>query len=169
MLVCAMNPCPCGNFGNPNQECSCHPAQIQRYVGKISGPLLDRIDIHIEVPTVQYGELAAKKSGESSASIRSRVISARAIQSRRFAGCSGLFSNADMSAKEIKQHCPIDQPGSDLLKMAMNKLGLSARAYDRILKVSRTIADLAGSEGIRSEHLGEAIQYRSLDRNFYST
>jgi len=164
-----MNPCPCGNFGNPNQDCTCHPAQIQRYVGKISGPLLDRIDIHIEVPAVRYGELAAKKSGESSASIRSRVVDARRKQANRFAGSRGLFCNADMSAKEIKEHCAIDSSGADLLKTAMNKLGLSARAYDRILKVSRTIADLAGSDRICVEHLGEAIQYRSLDRNYYSS
>jgi magnesium chelatase family protein len=168
MLVCAMNPCPCGNFGNPNQDCTCHPAQIQKYVGKISGPLLDRIDIHVEVPAVRYGELAAKRQGESSASIRSRVVNAREIQARRFAGSEGIFCNADMSAKEIKEHCSIDSSGADLLKTAMNRLGLSARAYDRILKVSRTIADLAGSGRIGVDHLGEAIQYRSLDRNYYS-
>ena len=168
MLVCAMNPCPCGNFGNPSQDCTCHPAQIQRYVSKISGPLLDRIDIHVEVPAVRYGELVTKKGGESSASIRSRVVSARSTQAHRFAGHSGLYCNADMSAKEIKEFCSIDSGGSELLKIAMNKLGLSARAYDRILKVARTIADLAGSERIAVEHLGEAIQYRSLDRNYYS-
>ncbi|MDP2884897.1 MAG: YifB family Mg chelatase-like AAA ATPase [Ignavibacteria bacterium] len=168
MLVCAMNPCPCGNFGNPVQDCSCHPSQIQKYIGKISGPLLDRIDIHIEVPAVRYGELATKKPGEPSAAIRSRVIAARQIQACRFAAYEGLFCNADMTAKELKEYCPIDQAGSELLKTAMNKLGLSARAYDRILKVSRTIADLAGSDRIGVEHLGEAIQYRSLDRSFYA-
>ena len=168
MLVCAMNPCHCGNFGNPGQDCTCHPAQIQKYVGKISGPLLDRIDIHVEVPAVHYGELAARKPGESSASIRTRVLSARKVQAIRFSGKEGLFSNADMSAKEIKEFCTIDRSGSELLKTAMNRLGLSARAYDRILKVSRTIADLSGAESIGVEHLGEAIQYRSLDRSFYA-
>lgn len=168
MLICAMNPCPCGNYGNPHQECSCNSAQIQRYVGKISGPLLDRIDIHVEVPSVKYTELSAKKTGESSEVIRGRVIRAREIQARRFSGKKGLFSNADMETNEIKGFCGIDESGAELLKMAMVKLGLSARAYDRILKVSRTVADLAGSESIRSEHLSEAIQYRSLDRNFYA-
>ncbi|MBM4160915.1 MAG: YifB family Mg chelatase-like AAA ATPase [Ignavibacteria bacterium] len=168
MLVCAMNPCPCGNFGNPNQECSCTPAQIQKYVGRISGPLLDRIDIHVEVPAVKYNELASKKSGESSADIRRRVVRAREIQMKRFAGRRGVFSNADMNSQEIKEFCEIDAAGADLLKTAMNKLGLSARAYDRILKVARTVADLASSEHMRPEHLAEAIQYRSLDRSFYA-
>ncbi|HLF20387.1 MAG TPA: YifB family Mg chelatase-like AAA ATPase, partial [Bacteroidota bacterium] len=167
MLVCAMNPCPCGNYGNPNQECTCNPLQIQKYVSKISGPLLDRIDIHVEVPAVKYNELASKKSGETSTSIRDRVIQAREIQASRFRD-SGLFSNADMESKEIKEYCQIDTAGADLLKTAMNRLGLSARAYDRILKVARTIADLSGNEQIGTEHLSEAIQYRSLDRNFYN-
>ena len=169
MLVCAMNPCPCGNFGSPNQDCTCQPAQIQRYVGKISGPLLDRIDIHIEVPAVRFSELAVKRSGESSREIRSRVVAARRVQTERFSGNGGIYCNADMSAKEIKQFCRIDHVGADLLKTAMDKLGLSARAYDRILKVARTIADLAGAENIGAEHLGEAIQYRSLDRSYYAT
>lgn len=168
MLVCAMNPCPCGNFGNPNQDCTCLSAQIQKYVGKISGPLLDRIDIHVEVPAVHYGELTTKRTGESSGTIRSRVVAARQIQGHRFSGWQGLFCNADMTAKEIKEFCPIDHAGSELLKTAMNKLGLSARAYDRILKVARTIADLSGCERIGAEHLGEAIQYRSLDRSSYA-
>lgn len=168
MLVCAMNPCLCGNFGNPAQQCSCTPQQIHKYMGKISGPLLDRIDIHVEVPAVKYNELSAKKTGETSQVIRERVIKARKIQAKRFEGRKGLYSNADMETKEIKEFCGIDEGGVELLKMAMTKLGLSARAYDRILKVSRTIADLAGSESIRPEHLSEAIQYRSLDRNFYS-
>ena len=142
--------------------------QIQKYVGKISGPLLDRIDIHVEVPAVKYTELASKRAGESSQDIRNRVVAARQIQSERFTGRKGLYSNADMESKEIKEFCQIDQAGADLLKMAMQKLGLSARAYDRILKVARTIADLANSESIKPEHLSEAIQYRSLDRNFYS-
>jgi magnesium chelatase family protein len=168
MLVCAMNPCPCGNFGNSAQECTCNPIQIQKYVGKISGPLLDRIDIHVEVPAVKYNELASKRTGDNSSVIRKRVVNARAIQAQRFAERKGLFSNADMESKEIKEYCQIDQEGADLLKMAMSKLGLSARAYDRILKVARTIADLSGSADIHTEHLSEAIQYRSLDRNYYA-
>ena len=142
--------------------------QIQKYVGRISGPLLDRIDLHVEVPAVKYTELASKRSGEPSATIRRRVMIAREVQMRRFGGRQGLFSNADMESKEIKEFCEIDGAGANLLKEAMNRLGLSARAYDRILKVARTIADLAQSEGIRPEHLGEAIQYRSLDRSFYA-
>lgn len=169
MLVCAMNPCPCGNYGNPNQECNCTQMQIQKYVGKISGPLLDRIDIHVEVPAVRYSELASKRTGENSEGIRSRVIRAREVQIKRFMGRRGLFSNADMESKEIKEFCQIDDAGAELLKMAMQKLGLSARAYDRILKVARTIADLANSDSIKTEHLSEAIQYRSLDRSFYNS
>ncbi|MGA3286619.1 MAG: YifB family Mg chelatase-like AAA ATPase [Bacteroidota bacterium] len=168
MLVCAMNPCPCGNYGSSTQECTCTPIQIQKYVGKISGPLLDRIDIHVEVPTVKYTELSSKRIGESSGVIRQRVVNANAVQAQRFIGQRGLFCNADMESKEIKEYCQIDQAGAELLKTAMNRLGLSARAYDRILKVSRTIADLNGSSDIRTEHLSEAIQYRSLDRSFYA-
>ena len=168
MLVCAMNPCPCGNYGSSTQECTCTPIQIQKYVGKISGPLLDRIDIHVEVPTVKYTELSSKRIGESSSIIRQRVVNASAVQAQRFVGQKGLFCNADMESKEIKEYCQIDQAGAELLKTAMNRLGLSARAYDRILKVSRTIADLNGSGDIRTEHLSEAIQYRSLDRSFYA-
>lgn len=168
MLVCAMNPCPCGNYGNPNAECTCTPMQIQKYMGKISGPLLDRIDIHIEVPAVKVVELAQKKPGEQSVAIRERVIKAREIQLRRFFQAKkNLYSNAQMQSKEIREFCRIDSAGEELLKMAMTKLGLSARAYDRILKVSRTIADLAGSAEITTEHLSEAIQYRSLDRNLW--
>ncbi len=169
MLVCAMNPCPCGNYGNPNQECNCSQMQIQKYVGKISGPLLDRIDIHVEVPAVKYSELASKRTGENSEGIRSRVIRAREVQIKRFLDRRGLFSNADMESKEIKEFCQIDDAGAELLKMAMQKLGLSARAYDRILKVARTISDLANSDSIKTEHLSEAIQYRSLDRSFYNS
>jgi magnesium chelatase family protein len=168
MLVCAMNPCPCGNYGNPNAECTCTPMMIQKYMAKISGPLLDRIDIHIEVPAVKVAELSQKKPGEQSVSIRERVITAREIQLKRFSRHKkNIFSNAGMQSKEIREFCKIDAAGEELLKMAMTKLGLSARAYDRILKVSRTIADLAGSEEIGTEHLSEAIQYRSLDRNLW--
>ncbi len=167
MLVCAMNPCPCGNFGNPNHECTCSPMMIQKYMAKISGPLMDRIDIHIEVPAVKVAELSQKKPGEPSNSIRERVIQARDIQLKRFEKQKNLFSNASMQSKEIREYCKIDSSGEELLKMAMTKLGLSARAYDRILKVSRTIADLSGCNDIRTEHLSEAIQYRSLDRNLW--
>jgi len=168
MLVCAMNPCPCGNYGNPLQECSCTTTQIQKYVGKISGPLLDRIDIHVEVPAVRYTELSSRKNGESSSQIRERVIKARKIQEGRFRSVPKVFSNADMQSNEIKKFCELDAQSVELLKNAMTKLGLSARAYDRILKVSRTIADLDGSEAILSHHVSEAIQYRSLDRTFYA-
>ncbi len=168
MLVCAMNPCPCGNYGNSTKECTCTPVQIQKYVGRISGPLLDRIDIHVEVPTVKYTELSSKRMGENSGTIRQRVIEAYAVQEQRFVKNKGVFCNADMESKEIKEYCQIDKAGEELLKTAMNRLGLSARAYDRILKVSRTIADLNGSIDIKTEHLSEAIQYRSLDRSFYT-
>jgi len=164
MLVCAMNPCPCGNHGNPRQECTCTLQQIQKYIGKVSGPLLDRIDIHVDVPAVKYDELSSKSAGETSRSIRARLIGAREIQSRRFKGRKGFFCNAEMGTHEIKEFCRIGEEGAELLKSAMSKLGLSARAYDRILKVARTIADLAHSSDIKPDHLGEAIQYRSLDR-----
>ncbi|MCU0411335.1 MAG: YifB family Mg chelatase-like AAA ATPase [Bacteroidetes bacterium] len=168
MLVCAMNPCPCGHFGNPRQQCSCTPEQVRRYVGRVSGPLLDRIDIHIEVPSVQYQELASKRIGERSEKLRERVMNARLRQTERFTGRRGLFANADMEAGDIKEFCKLNEQGTALLKSAMERLGLSARAYDRILKVSRTIADLVGSPDIQPEHVGEAIQYRSLDRNFFN-
>ena len=155
--------CPCGFATDPSNECSCTPPQIQNYLSRVSGPLLDRIDIHIEVPAVKYKDLASEASGENSAAIRARVIRARQVQLRRFKG-KNLFSNARMEPKEIRQYCKIDVTGHDLLKMAITKLGLSARAYDRILKVSRTIADIEGSEEIRHEFVSEAIQYRSLDR-----
>jgi magnesium chelatase family protein len=133
-------------------------------MARISGPLMDRIDLHIEVPTVKYRELASKENGEPSAAIRERVKSARQIQAKRFEGRKGLFANADMQSRDIREFCAVDGTGEDLLRMAITRLGLSARAYDRILKVARTIADLADVSSIRSEHLGEAIQYRSLDR-----
>jgi magnesium chelatase family protein len=169
MLICAMNPCPCGNFGNPNQECTCSNLQIQKYISKISGPLLDRIDIHIEVNTVKYKELSDKRLGEPSANIRQRVIAAREIQSKRFKGRKNIFTNADMQAQEIRDFCKIDPTCETLLSNAMTKLGLSARAYSRILKVARTVADLVNSDEIKTEHISEAIQYRTLDKNIWLT
>ena len=169
MLVCAMNPCVCGHYGSALHECSCTPQQIHKYMGRISGPLLDRIDIHIEVPAVKYDELSTRRGGEASKAIRERVMKAREVQSVRFRGRDGLYSNANMETKEIKEFCCIDESGMELLRIAMSRLGLSARAYDRILKVARTIADVAGCDVIHSEHVGEAIQYRSLDRSFYTS
>ncbi len=167
MLASAMNPCPCGFFTDPAKECTCAPPQIQRYMAKISGPLLDRIDIHIEVPAVKYKELSANTKSETSSEIRSRVIKARNIQYKRFENTKHIFNNGDMGSKEVREFCRLDSAGADLLKMAMTKLGLSARAYDRILKVSRTIADLDESGNILSQHISEAIQYRSLDRELW--
>ncbi len=168
MLASAMNPCPCGFFTDPNKECTCNTGMIQKYMAKISGPLLDRIDIHIEVPAVKYDELTSKAKGETSSDIRKRVVAARKVQEERFSKTSYIYKNADMGSKEIRQFCKIDDAGNQLLKMAMNKLGLSARAYDRILKVSRTIADLENEENISAAHLSEAIQYRSLDRELWN-
>ena len=165
MLISSMNPCPCGYYNHPEKECVCAPGNIQRYLNKISGPLLDRIDIHIEVVPVSYDELSEIKPAESSNDIRDRVITARKRQSQRFKEKEQIYCNAQMSSKLIREHCEIDSAGKTLLKKAMEKLGLSARAYDRILKVSRTIADLEGKENIQSYHLAEAIQYRSLDRS----
>lgn len=166
MLICSMNPCPCGNYGDPTKVCSCTPQKIQNYLSKISGPLLDRIDIHIEVPAVKYQELSSKREGEPSESIRDRVIRARKVQQQRFSG-THIFKNADMGSNELRKYCDLDNSSQEILKIAMNRLGLSARAYDRILKVSRTIADLEGSESIKSNHVSEAIQYRSLDRDYW--
>jgi magnesium chelatase family protein len=167
MLAAAMNPCPCGYFTDPNKECTCTPPLIQKYMAKISGPLLDRIDIHIEVPAVKYKELATEAPTEKSGIIRDRVIKARDIQLNRFKEYKHIFNNADMGSKEVRKYCKLDSAGEELLKMAMTKLGLSARAYDRILKVSRTIADIDNSEDILSQHVSEAIQYRSLDRELW--
>jgi magnesium chelatase family protein len=163
MLVAAMNPCPCGYLGDSKHECRCTPSQIQRYRSKISGPLLDRIDLHIEAPALSLAELRTEKPGEASESIRSRIDEARRHQHRRFHGTK-TTSNARMTHAQIRKHCPVDASLGDLLQHAMEQLSLSARAYDRILKVARTIADLAGAEHIESTHLLEAIQYRSLDR-----
>jgi magnesium chelatase family protein len=160
----ATQPCPCGYFTDPNRECTCQPPVVQKYLSRISGPLLDRIDLHIGVPAVKYKELSSRESGEKSDQIRARVTKAREMQARRFVGRKGLYANAGMQSKEIREFCRVDGQCEDLLKMAITKLGLSARAYDGILKVGRTIADLAGSTEIRPEHISEAIQYRSLDR-----
>ncbi len=166
MLVAAMNPCPCGYLGDSKHECRCSPAQIQRYRARISGPLLDRIDLHIEAPALSIAELRDEKHGESSADIRSRVQAARGRQLDRFKG-TRTSANARMTHAQIRANCPIDSTLGDLLQQAMEQLSLSARAYDRILKVARTIADLAASERIEAPHLLEAIQYRSLDRNLF--
>ena len=165
MLVAAMNPCPCGYYNHPTKECTCKPGQVETYLSRISGPLLDRIDLHIETFPIPYEELAQKKPGEKSADVRERVVKARLIQVQRFADVPGIHCNAQMTAKMIQKYCDLDNQCGMLLKNAMERLGLSARARDRILKVSRTIADLAGSENIQPEHLAEAIQYRSLDRD----
>jgi magnesium chelatase family protein len=163
MLVAAMNPCPCGFLTDPQKECVCTAPQVQRYRSRVSGPLLDRIDIQVEVPTLRYQELASKDAGESSAAIRQRVNAARALQLERFHK-RNIHSNAQMGAKDIKRYCVINEDAEKLLETAINRLGLSARAYSRVLKVGRTIADLAGSEEIQSAHIAEAIQYRNLDR-----
>ncbi len=167
MLDAAMNPCPCGYYTDPNKECTCTPPLIQKYMAKISGPLLDRIDIHIEVPAVKYKDLSKEEKSEPSTKIRERVITAREIQLNRYKDIPNVFNNGDMGSKEVRHYCKLDSSGEELLKMAMTKLGLSARAYDRIQKVSRTIADLEQSEQIQPQHVSEAIQYRSLDRELW--
>ncbi len=164
MLIASMNPCPCGFYSHPEKECTCPPGAVQKYLNKISGPLLDRIDLHVEVTPVAFSELSSNDRSEKSESIRERVIKAMDRQSERYKDNPGVYCNAQMSSKMLKEICVITQAGSNLLKVAMEKLNLSARAYDRILKVSKTIADLAGSDDIKVEHLAEAIQYRSLDR-----
>jgi magnesium chelatase family protein len=165
MLIASMNPCPCGFYNHPEKECVCPPGAVQKYLNKISGPLLDRIDLHVEVTPVAFSELSnTNKKGEDSAAIRERVIAAREIQAERYKEQAGLYANAQISSKTLREICVIDNVGEMLLKKAMERLNLSARAYDRILKVSRTIADLAASDKIKPEHLAEAIHYRSLDR-----
>jgi magnesium chelatase family protein len=167
MLAAALNPCPCGYFGDLNHNCNCSPGNIQRYISRISGPLLDRIDIHIEVPAVKFKELSSEAAGEPSENIRKRVNAARQIQLERFAEFEGVYCNAQMETRLIRSICKIDNDSLTLLKTAITRLGLSARAYDRILKVSRTIADLEGARDITSAHISEAIQYRSLDRSYW--
>lgn len=164
MLIASMNPCPCGYYNHPERECTCPPGTVQKYLNKISGPLLDRIDLHVEVTPVAFSELSAMKPQENSSNIREKVIRAREIQAERYASYPGIYCNAQMSSKMLKEICVINTAGQNLLKVAMERLNLSARAYDRILKVSRTVADLSQSEDIKVEHLAEAIQYRSLDR-----
>ena len=164
MFVASMNPCPCGYYGDPTHHCVCSPGQISRYLSKISGPLLDRIDLHVEVPVVPFSQLSQMKQGESSATIRERVIKARQIQEQRFANDKGVYCNAQMTERMLHLYAEPDAQSLDMLRTAMERLSLSARAYSRILKVARTIADLEGSERIQSHHIAEAIGYRSLDR-----
>ncbi len=165
MMVAAMNPCPCGYYNHPDKECTCKPGMVQQYLNRISGPLMDRIDLHVEVVPVAYKDLSSKSKGETSAAVRERVIKARKIQEARYADFPTIHANAQMTPQLIQQYCDLDEPCRLMLKNAMSRLGLSARAFDRILKVSRTIADLDGSENIGAEHLAEAINYRSLDRD----
>lgn len=165
MFIAAMNPCPCGNYNHPTIACTCRPGEIQGYLGRVSGPLMDRIDLHVEVTPVSHEELAADKTVESSASIRRRVVAARQLQKTRFEKHDNVFCNAQMSSRMVRQYCVIGEAGQVILKQAMDRLGLSARAYDRILKVARTIADLDGSGNIETGHLSEAINFRSLDRD----
>jgi len=179
MLAAAMNPCPCGYFNDKSRECMCTPPMIQRYVSKVSGPLLDRIDIHIEVPAVQYKELRGGSAAEGSAEIRARVLAARERQHARFGiaertkgtakGASRqVYANAQMSTQQIRMYCELSSDAERLLERAMQQQGLSARAHDRILKVSRTIADLEGAAEVMVKHIAEAIQYRTLDRSYWS-
>lgn len=164
MLMASMNPCPCGYYNHPEKDCVCAPGVVQKYLNKISGPLLDRIDLHVEVTPVPFSELSRLQKAETSKDIRERVIGARQIQTQRYQTAEGIYCNAQMRTKDLRSYCNLDEAGNTLLKTAMERLGLSARAYDRILKVARTIADLDSSENIQSNHIAEAIQYRSLDR-----
>jgi len=167
MLVAALNPCPCGYRNDPRRNCNCTGPQIERYMGKISGPLLDRIDIHVEVPAADFKELSSTTPGTASALIRELVTVARKSQFERFSGSSILY-NAQMSSRQIRQYCPLDSDCMNLLKISVNELGLSARAHDKVLRLSRTIADLDASDEIQIHHLQEAINYRMLDRDIWS-
>jgi magnesium chelatase family protein len=169
MLVAAMNPCPCGYYNHPEVACVCMPGTVQKYLNKISGPLLDRIDLHVEVVPVPFRELTDKRLGEQSDAIRNRVIAARQIQEQRFMDSKGVYCNAQMTSKMVRNICILNDTELLLVKTAMEKLNLSARAYDKILKVSRTIADLDNCPDIRTEHLAEAINYRSLDRDTWGS
>jgi magnesium chelatase family protein len=160
MLIAAQNPCPCGYYGDPTRACSCSNSMITRYQKRVSGPLMDRIDLHVEVPRVDYEKLATSRRGEPSAAVRARVEAARAMQAQRFAGTT-LYCNADMGPGEVRQHCDLDDTGRRLMKSAMAQMNLSARGFHRVLKVGRTIADLAGCEAIQAAHLAEALQYRA--------
>jgi magnesium chelatase family protein len=164
MLIASMNPCPCGYYNHPEKECVCGPGVVQKYLNKVSGPLLDRIDLHVEVTPVTFDQMTESRKSETSADIQTRVDNARQVQEKRFTDYPDIHSNAMMPPQMVKDICQISEEGRQLLKTAMERLGLSARAYDRILKVARTIADLAGTDGIEINHLAEAIQYRSLDR-----
>lgn len=164
MLMASMNPCPCGYYNHPEKDCVCAPGVVQKYLSKISGPLLDRIDLHVEVTPVPFSELNRMQQAESSRHIRQRVMAARELQIRRYSDSEGVYCNAQMRSKDLKAYCSLSDEGNQLLKTAMERLGLSARAYDRILKVARTIADLESSAAIETQHISEAIQYRSLDR-----
>src|SRR2546430_503169 len=167
VLVAAMNPCPCGYMGDPKHTCKCNPMQVERYMGRISGPLLDRIDLHVEVPAVPFQELSASADGTSSAQMRQQVGRAREVQRRRF-GADSTTLNGRMSTRQLRRHCHLDAAGREVLRAAMEELGLSARAHDRILRVARTIADLEGSEPLQPAHVVEAISYRSLDRKLWA-
>ncbi|OYT17288.1 MAG: magnesium chelatase [Bacteroidetes bacterium 4572_77] len=169
MLIAAMNPCPCGYYNHPDKDCVCAPGIVQKYLNKISGPLLDRIDIHVEVIPVPFREMDSEIKGEKSAAVRKRVVKARDVQEERFTDNQNVHANGQMSSKLLQKHCKLQAEGKELLKNAMERLNLSARAYDRILKVARTIADLEGSEHIENDHLAEAINYRSLDRDNWGT
>jgi magnesium chelatase family protein len=164
MLAAAMNPCPCGYFGDPQHTCSCGGLGVQRYLARVSGPLLDRIDIHLEVPAVQYRALAEEAAGEDSEAVRARVDRAREVQRDRFNGRPGLYANAHMAPRDLRVHCRISDGADALLRTAITRLGLSARAYHRILKIARTLADLDRAAALQPQHVSEAVQYRSLDR-----
>jgi magnesium chelatase family protein len=166
MLAAAMNPCPCGYYTDPTRECVCTPNQIQKYIGRISGPLLDRIDLHIEVPALKWKEISDDRPAEPSAAIRERIAMARSLQQERFKD-EGIHCNSQMSSPHLRKYCPLEEASQSLLRTAMERFGLSARAYDRILKVARTIADLDGAGTLRTSDVAEAIQYRNLDRNIW--